>query len=49
MILEEALENIKSDICYNQPMCADGICKSTDENPCAIDIAIECIEMMCNR
>lgn len=30
-------------------MCADGICKSTDENPCAIDIAIECIEMMCNR
>lgn len=44
MTYEEVLENIKSDICYNQPMCADGICKGTEENPCAIDIALDCIE-----
>ena len=40
MTYEEAIETMSSKICYNLWGCMDGICKHTDENPCAMQIAI---------
>lgn len=44
MTYEEAKICIKANICYKQEACADGICKSTEERPCAIDVVIELLE-----
>lgn len=44
MDYNEAINCINIDVCYHQPQCIDGICKSTEENPCAIDVAIEALE-----
>ena len=41
---EEAIRYIKDNVCYGQEECFDGICKSTEDNPCAIEIAIEALE-----
>ena len=40
---EEAIRYIKDNVCYGQEECFDGICKSTEDNPCAIEIAIEAL------
>ena len=44
MNYEEAITCIKANICYEQECCSDGICKSTEDRPCAIDVAIEALE-----
>lgn len=44
MTNKEAIECIKVNICYKQSCCNDGICKSTDDRPCAIDMATEALE-----
>lgn len=44
MTNKEAIECIKVNICYKQSCCNDGICKSTDDRTCAIDVAIEALE-----
>lgn len=44
MTNKDATECIKANICYKQSCCNDGICKSTDDRPCAIDVAIEALE-----
>lgn len=44
MTYEEVITLIKINVCYKQNICEDGICKSTEERPCAIDVAIECIK-----
>lgn len=44
MTREEAIRYIKDNVCYGQEECFDGICKSTEDNPCAIEIAIEALE-----
>ena len=40
---EEAIRYIKDNVCYGQEECFDGICKSTEDNPCAIEIVIEAL------
>ena len=40
---EEAIRYIKDNVCYGQEECFDGICKSTEDNPCAIETAIEAL------
>ena len=45
MTNKDATECIKANICYKQSCCNDGICKSTDDRPCAIDMAIEALEI----
>lgn len=44
MTYEEAIEIISSNICYNLLGCMDGICKHTDEKPCAIQMAIDALQ-----
>lgn len=44
MTYEEAIEIISSNICYNLLGCMDGICKHTDEKPCAVQMAREAME-----
>lgn len=44
MTNEEAIYCIKVNICYKQEPCNDGICKSTEDRPCAIDVAIDALE-----
>ena len=44
MTYEEAIEIISSNICYNLWGCMDGICKHTDENSCAVQMAREALE-----
>lgn len=44
MTYEEAIEIISSNICYNLWGCIDGICKHTDENPCAVQMAIDALQ-----
>lgn len=44
MTYEEAIEIISSNICYNLLGCMDGICKHTDEKPCAVQMAREALE-----
>lgn len=44
MTYEEAINCIKGCICYKQEPCNDGICKSAEDRPCAIDVAIESLE-----
>ena len=44
MTYEEAITCINENICYKQEACADGICKSTEARPCAIEVAIESLE-----
>lgn len=44
MTYEEAINCIKANICYKQEHCNDGICKSTENRPCAVDVAIEALE-----
>lgn len=41
---EEAIRYIKDNVCYGQEECFDGVCKSTEDNPCAVEIAIEALE-----
>ena len=48
MTYEEAKTCIKANICYKQEACADDICKSTEERPCAIDVVIEALEKQSN-
>lgn len=43
MTYEEAIELIKINVCYKQNVCDDGICKSTEDKPCAIDVVIEAL------
>lgn len=43
MTYEEAIEIISSNICYNLLGCMDGICKHTDEKPCAVQMAREAL------
>lgn len=45
MTYEEARLLIKVNICYKQEICSDGICKSTEDRPCAIDVALNCINI----
>lgn len=44
MTYEKAIEIMNSKICYNLLGCMDGICKHTDEKPCAVQMAIEASE-----
>lgn len=44
MTYEEAIEIISSNICYNLLGCMNGICKHTDEKPCAIQMAIDALQ-----
>lgn len=44
MTYEEAIEIISSNICYNLLGCMDGVCKHTDEKPCAVQMAREALE-----
>jgi rubrerythrin len=44
MTYEEAIEIISRNICYNILGCMDGICKHTDEKPCAVQMALEALE-----
>lgn len=44
MTYEKAIETMNSKICYNLLGCMDGECKHTDENPCAVQMAIEASE-----
>ena len=44
MAYGEAIKCIKINICYRQEVCSDGICKGTEEKPCAIDVAIEALD-----
>lgn len=44
MTYKEAIEIISSNICYNLLGCMDGICKHTDEKPCAVQMAREALE-----
>lgn len=44
MTYEESKRCIMANICYKQECCSDGICKSTEDRPCAIEVAIESIE-----
>lgn len=44
MTNKDAIECIKANICYKQSCCNDGICKSTDDRICAIDMAIEALK-----
>lgn len=44
MTYEEAIEIMSSKICYNLWGCMDGICKHTDEKPCAVQMAREALE-----
>ena len=45
MTYEKAIKCIRN-ICYRQGVCRDGVCKSTEENPCAIDAAIEAFKKL---
>lgn len=49
MTYEEAIEIISSNICYNILGCMDGICKHTDEKPCAVQMAREAMEKQISK
>lgn len=44
MTYEEVKEIIESKICYSLLECMDGNCKHNDENPCAVQMAIEVLD-----
>ena len=44
MTYEEAIEIMSSKICYNLWGCMDGICKHTNEKPCAVQMEREVLE-----
>lgn len=44
MTYKEAIEIISSNICYNLLGCMDAVCKHTDENPCAVQMAIDALQ-----